>query len=431
MPLPTLLVIIALGTGELASFELGSPLESEMSPEARVELVLADYDLHRYLLFDLDPGEASAALKARLERGNLRPSDLVHLIQALGMAGRPQSADAVEKYIGHSNPAICLAAIRSLGQMGRFSSIPLIQPYLQHVDPQFRRAALIALGKFGKPELIPELEAAGKRDPQLIPLVQEAKRRIDAIAKQDFAAFVSAVIGTDEWADIYPLLMFTWRILMNLLPDSQRGLEIRLRASQILTWGRMRRASQAFTAIVANPEEPAELRMQAIIALGRCRIRSSAVQLIELLNAPEQSVQLAAITSLGQLGVPAALPPLLKKWNDHGGAYRDTIRLALRRSCSLSGTEYLTDLLQKDSTFSGAKIYFIDPGLSLFDSFRPELLDPWLIGPAASARRDAVLLFAFFGRRADAARLEPLRSDPDPRTRDVAERALKLLVLRE
>jgi hypothetical protein len=427
MPLPTLLVVIVFGTGELASLELGSPLEPDLLPSARVELILADYELRRDLLREMDPPDASEALAARLQRGALRPTDLLHLIQALGTVGMPQGSDAVEKHIGDPNPAIRLAVIRSLGQMGKFSNIALIRPYLQDADPEFRRTAVIALGKFAKPEVIPELESAASRDPKLIPLVQDAKRRIDAMTKEDYGAFVDAVIGTNEWEDIYSLFMMAWHPLVDRLSDKQQSLAVRMRAVQMIGWGHMRRASQALTAIVADPLEPPELRLQAIVALGRCRIRSSVGQLIPFLNAPEQSVQLAAITSLGQLAVSAAIEPLVKKWNDRGGIYRETIRLALRRSCSLSGTEALTDLLMKDAALTDAKIYFVDPSLNLFDSLRPGLLDPWLLVPSSPARRDAALLLAFFGRRKDAAKLDPLRSDPDPLIRDLAERAAKRL----
>jgi HEAT repeat protein len=427
MPLPTLLVVIVLGTGELASIELGQPLDPEITPETRVELILADYDSRRDLIWDLDPAEASAAFKARLERGNLRPGDLIHVIQALGVAGRPTASEAVEKYIGDPSSALRLAVIRSLGQMGKFSSVPLIEPFLQNADPQFRRAALIALGKFGKPELIPDLEAAAKRDAALIPLVQDAKRRVDSIAKQNFPAFVDAVIDTDEWEDILPLLMVTWRPLIDLLAQKQRGPVVRLRAAKMLAWGHMRRAGQNLSAIVADPLDPADLRLQAIIALGRCRIRSSAPQLIALLNSPDQTVQSAAITSLGQLGVAEALDPLLKKWNDRGGANREALRLAIRRSCSVSGSELLKDLLATNGSLASSKIYFIDPSLNLTDSFHTDLIDPWLSAASPSARGDAALLLSFFGGPADAPKLERLRSDPDLANRELADRGVKRL----
>jgi hypothetical protein len=427
MPVPTLLVVIVLGTGELASLELGQPLDPEITPETRVELILADYDTRRDLIWDLDPGEASGAFQARLERGSLRPGDLIHVIQALGVAGRPTASESVEKYIGDPSPAVRLAVIRSLGQMGKFSSIPLIQPFLQNADPQFRRAALIALGKFGKPELMPDLEAAAKRDPVLIPLVQDARRRIDSIAKQNFPAFVDAVIDTDEWEDILPLLMVTWRPLVDLLAQKQKGPTVRLRAVKMLAWGHMRRAGENLSAIVADALEPADLRLEAIIALGRCSIRSSAQQLIALLNAPDQTVQLAAITSLGQLGVPQTLDPLLKKWNDRSGAYRESLRLAIRRSCSVSGSEFLKDLLETGGNLAFSKIYFIDPSLNLTDSFRPEVIDPWLAAGSSSARRDAALVLSFFGGPAEASKLDRMRSDTDLANREIADRGLKRL----
>ena len=426
MPLPTLLVVIVLATGELASFELGPPLEPEFTPDARVQFILADFDARTDLLWDTDPATASQALLDRLDRGSLNPTDLIHLIQALGIVGRPLGAPAVEKLLTNPDPAVRLASIRSLGQMAKFSSIPLIEPFLNDANPQVRRTALVALGKFGKPELIPKLEEAARRDPTLLPLAQEAKRRITAISSKNFPAFVDALIDTDEYMDLLPLLMFTWEPLVELLPQKDRGVRVRRRAVKLLGLGRMRKASPQLTAILADPLEPPELRLETVVALGRCRIRSSADLLIGLLNSPDQSFQDAALVSLGQLGVPQALGPLLKKWNDRGGALRERIRLALLRS-STAGSDLLADLLANGSAFSYQRILLIDSSLSLTESFRVELVEPWMTNPSASVRRDAALLLAFLGRRSDAPKLERMRSDPDPANREIGERALRRL----
>lgn len=427
MPLPTLLVVIVLATGELASFNLGPSLDPDLTPDVRVQFILADFDARIDLLWDMDPTTASQALLDRLGRGSLSPTDQAHVIQALGIVGRPLGAPSVERFVTHPDMGIRLASIRSLGQMGKFSSIPLIEPYLSDANPQFRRTALIALGKFGKPDLIPKFEDAARRDSSLLPLAQDAKRRTTAIAGKNFPAFVDAVLPTDEYRDLLPLLMVTWQSLVDLLPQKDRGPLVRLRATKLLGLGRMRRASQNLTAIVADPQEPADLRLEAVVALGRCRIRSSADQLIALLNSPEQPFQDAAITSLGQLGVPEALDPLLKKWNDRGGSLRERIRLAVLRSSTVAGSELLADLLASDSPFSYKRIVVIDSSLNLTDSFRLELIEPWLTNSSPSVRRDAALLIAFLGRRADAPKLERMRSDPDAANRELAERALRRL----
>ena len=427
MPLPTLLVVIVLASGELASFELGPPLDADFSPEARVEFILADFDARTDLLWDMDLFVASQTLLERLDRGSLDPSSQIHLIRALGMVGIPLAADSVEKFITNPNPAIRLAVVRSLGQMAKFSTIPLIQRYLNDPDPQFRRAAVIALGKFGKTELIPVLETAAKQDPSLLPLVQNASRRITSSSTKNFSEFVDAVLPTDEYEDILPLLMFTWQPLVRTLSQKDRGPQVRQRAVRLLSLARVRRASQALTAIVADPQEPSNLRLQAVIALGRCRIRSSADQLIALLNSPDHALQDATITSLGQLGVPQALDPLLKKWNDRGGSLRERIRLALRHSATLSGTETFSEALANDSTLSLQRVILVDASFNLTESFRTELIDPWLTNPAPSVRRDAILLLAFLGGRVDAPKIHRMTGDPDPANRELADRALRRL----
>jgi HEAT repeat protein len=427
MPLPTLLVIIVLATGELASFELGPSLDPDLTPDMRIQFILADFDARTDLLWEMDPTTASQALVDRLQRGSLSPNDLIHVIQALGIVGRPLGAPAVEKFITHPELSIRIAAIRSLGQMGRFSDIPLIELDLNDANPEVRRTALIALGKFGKLELIPKLEDAARREPALFPLAQDAKRRTTALAAKNFPAFVDAVIPTDEYDDLLPLLMVTWQPLVELLSQKDRGPVVRRRAVRLISLGRVRKASPKLTAIVADRQEPPELRLEAVIALGRCRLRSSREQLIALLNSPEPFFQDAAITSLGQLGVPEALDPLLKKWNDRGGALRERIRLAVRRSSSVSGSDLLAGLLANDSALSYKTIIVMDSSLNLTESFRVELVEPWLMNPSSVVRRDAALLLAFLGRRADAPKLERMRSDPEPANRELAERALRRL----
>lgn len=426
MPLPTLLVIIVLATGELTSFELGPPLEPDLPPDDRVQFILADFDARTDFLWDMDPTATAQALLRHIDTPR-NPNDQIHVIQALGVVGRPLGAPAVEKFVAHPNPALRLAAIRSLGQMGKFSSIPLIEPYLQNAEPLVRRTALVALGKFGKPEVIPELQAAARRDALLVPLELDAERRINSAASKSFAAFVDALIDTDEYEDLLPMLMFTWESLRDLLPHQERGVRARRRAVKILSLGRMRNASQQLASIVADPQEPPELRLEAVVALGRCRIRSSGDLLVSLLNSPDSAFQDAAITSLGQLGVPQAVDPLLKKWNDRGGALRERIRLALRRSATDSGSEMLAGLLASDSALAYTRVLVIDPSLNLTDAFRAESIEPWLGSPTASVRRDAILLLAFFGRRADASKLEQSRSDPDSGNRELAERAYRRL----
>lgn len=430
MELLLTLVVIVLSTGELAFLEFGRPIDPKLSIELHLKEILADYENKRDELWDLPLSDSVPILLRFLENAESNPKRLVNIIHALGWLGRPQGSNPVKKYLTHSNSEVPLATIRSLGQMGSFSSIPRIELYLNHRDRSFRRSAIIALGKFGKTSVLPGLRAAAGNDAELLRLVEHAQNRISAIAASDFAALVDVLIETDEYEDLMALFMFVWRPVMNILFDSRSSNSARVHATRLLSLGRARKAGRRMSTIMANKKESIKLRLEAVKGVGRCKITSAVDELIKMLYGSDFQLQEAAVNSLGQIGKPKAFKPLIDKWEDSNSDFRKKIRLAIRRLCQVSGTEFLTELLRKKKSLEAEGIYFIDDDLRLFEKYQGELIHGLLNSESVEARRDAALLLIFFGQREDAEKLEKMKEqEEDAVNREIATRGFYKLTV--
>jgi HEAT repeat protein len=417
-----MLAILELKTGKLAYFEFGDPLDPKRDAEAHLRWVLADYTNRRDEQWCLSPPVGDPVLVRLLEEAGNQPEKLLPLIRALGWYGIPESSLLVSKYLGHHNVEIKLAAIKSLGQMGLYDSIRDIWPFLDNPERTFRRVALVALGKFGKKEVLPKLEATAGSDAKMQPLFEQAERRIEAVASGELAAVVEAVIGTDEYEDLLVFIVFAWESVAMILSDRKRTNLVRCRAARLLGLGRVRKATRALITILNDTTETVELQVQVAIALGRLEAWKALDILILRLNSTEPTLQEAVVVSLGQIGKPQAFAPLLKQWDERSGALREKIRLAVRQLCSVSGTQLLTDMLKRNALLSTPGIYFIEDSLDLSQNYRSDLVDFQLNSKRIEARRDAILLLAYFGQRDDADKLAKLsQQDEDSTNRDMAQ----------
>jgi len=417
-----MLAILELKTGNLAYFEFGDPLDPKRDAEAHLRWVLADYANRRDEQWRLSPPLGDPVLVRLLEGAGNQPEKLLPLIRALGWYGIPESSMLVSKCLSHPSAEVKLAVIKSLGQMGFYDSMGQIWPFLDHSERTFRRVALIALGKFGKKEVLPKLEATAKSDASMQPLFAQAERRIEAVASGVLAAVVEAVIGTDEYDDLLVFIVFAWESVAVILSDRKRTNLVRRRAARLLGLGRVRKATRALVTILNDATETVELQVEIAIALGRLEAWKAIDVLIMRLDSIEPSLQEAAVTSLGQIGKPQAFAPLLKQWDERDGALREKIRLAVRRLCAASGTQLLTDMLHRNAVLPTPGAYFIEDNLALSRKYRGDLVDFQLNSKSIEARRDAILLLAYFGQRADADKLGMLsRQDEDPKNREIAQ----------
>jgi HEAT repeat protein len=415
---------------QLAYFEFGHPLEPTRDAEAHLRWVLADYDRRRDEQWSVPPPEGAAILDRPLSEAGDEPARLLPIIRALGWYGIPESSPDLWKYLLHPRDEIKLATIKSLGQQGLYDSIGRLWPLLDHPQREFRHAAFIALGKFGRREVILKLEEVAGRDPELrFPLAQ-ARARIEAAAAEDWARLVEVVIGTNEYEDLVALMIFVWQPTAAILTDGRRPEVVRRRAARLLGLGRARRSMRSLLSVATSPTEPLALRVEAVIALGRLRTPKAVDDLIPLVRSREPSLQEAAIVALGQIGEPRALGTLLEHWDDRGGALRESLRLAARRLCSISGLELLTDLLRRRTPIQAGAVYIIDDRLNLHRAYRSGLVDAQLNHSQLETRRDALLLLGVYGGRSDADNVEKLlRRETDESMRELAQLILDRLRL--
>ncbi|MEJ7714129.1 MAG: HEAT repeat domain-containing protein [Pyrinomonadaceae bacterium] len=299
--------------------------------------------------------------------------------------------------------------------------MPRLEPFPGRPGSGFRRAAIVGLGKSIEPSVLPGLRPrrAGTPSPQA--LVAQARRKIAAIQARDLRAYVNAIIESDEYYDLIRMLEVAWEHVAEIMVDRERSPVVRRRAVRLLYLARVPMAKEPLTKIVAGEDELLEVRLQAVVGVGRCRAQEAVEPLIKLLDNPDASLRDAAITSLGQIGKPRALDPLLSKWDARGGALRGMTLLAIRRLCAKSGTVLLTDLLEQNGELVSHGIYFIDDSLALTREYRNDYVNAELKSPEAEARRDAALLLAFFGKRSDAGKLALMgKIDPDATNREIA-----------
>ena len=416
-----LLALVRFSSGDIACLDFGRPLEPTLTTEERVRGILADFDRRKFELLDIGFSKAVPTLVHILEASGTNPSAIIPAIRALGYLGRPQGAEAVARHIHHPDARVRLAAIRSLGQMGKFETVPLVEAYLTSNDHAERREAIVALGKFAKPELIPEIERAAGSDGELLQLVDEARWRIGAtitaIRTNDFREFVETLIRTDEYEDILPLFMFAWRPVLSILGDTSSSAQLRWRALELVWAARARRASEHLYKILADPSQPADVRLLAVETFGRIAARSAVERLIELMNSPEPRMLETCIDALGRIGDPRALTPLLERWDERAGSLRDRLRLALSRLCSRSrsGVDALLEPLKTYQPREVAEVIIITEANAVIRGYRHGMIDTELMAASVEARRDATLLLATFGTKADFDTLMQIaNSDSDP-----------------
>lgn len=409
--------------GELLYFEFGQPLDPYLALEPRVRFVLADFENRRELLVDGSISQAVALLVQWLGEAGQDADRAIPILRALGFLRSANGADAVAAYLHHALPEVQTEAILAIGRIGSLEHLPVLEPFIAAPHPEVRRVAIVALGKSLNPDIFPALEVAAGADLELQELVEQGRRRQQAYERLDMRAFTYAVIATDEYEDLMRLLEATASYVIEMIADRQQPVVYRIRAVRLASLVRLLRARGALTVILADPAEPIELRREAAVAAGRCKAHPAVSSLIGYLDSSDARLQDAAITALGQIRLPEAVPPLLGHWNMRGGEAHERIRLAVRRIAKTPGTDLLIRLLRAGARWSPRDVYFISDTLRLRPEYRPGLLDTELASSNLEARRDAILLLAFLGGPEEAMKLAPVTEDPDHTNRELASAA--------
>lgn len=401
-------VVLKLTSSDLIALEFGQPVDPVRSAEAYIKWMIKDYAVRREALWDVLLVDTQDVLLALLREAGERAADLVPILAAVGALGRPEGVELVAGYLSHKDDDIKRTAIRSLGQMGSFSSIEPLRRFLYQPNADLRREAFIALGKFGKEHVLPDLKTVSDREPALHKLYPEVYERLMASAVLDMQRMVEIAIDTDDYEDLMAFLMHAWRAWLDLLVQRRQREEIRVRAARLLGLGRVRKAGRYMCPMLEDPSEPLSLKLELIIALGRCKIRAAFDGLVRWLSYEDPAYQDAAVTSLGQLGKQEALEPLLEKWNMRDDAFRRRIMLALRRLCLRQGSDSVIDSMRQGLTIQPEAVHIIADDLSHSRQYEADLIHPYIDSDDPAKRHDAALVMAICGGSQDEERLNVL-----------------------
>lgn len=410
-------VLAALSSGELAFFEFGRPLDPEPDPRTHVLWILERYEERRAAFFDrLGPwGQTLHALLAE----PASEARLAATIRALGFLGDLDAPSPLTRYLAHPARDVRAATIEAIGRIGE-AELERLEPFVRDPDPVLRRAAILALGRTHDETGLAELERAAAGDPALAAALSGYRARLRAVEAGDGRGLLRAMLASAEYEDVLPMAGYVWEQLGAIAVDAAESERVRERALWAVTLPCIGKVRREIAEILDDPTAPEGLRQLATVGAGRCRARRALRRLIERAAGDDRDVGRAAITSLGQLGSPRALNPLLAMWADADAETRRELRLALRRLCHASGARLLEEWLE-GAARPAARLYAIDDALGLDVDLRSERIRPLLADPDPGARRDAVLLLTWLGASGAAAALEPLaESDPDEELRRLA-----------
>jgi HEAT repeat protein len=210
------------------------------------------------------------------------------LVDLAGMLGNRDAVPALVRLLGPErrsppgDPKVAAAAAVALGRLGDARALPALAPLSEHPSSRLRAAATWALGRLGDPRAEQPLLTAS-RDP-----------------RPDIRAL--ALLG-----------------LGRLAPEASRGL---------------------FTAVVADPGAPVDVRRAALVALARRADEPPVARLPELLESPDPGTAACAALALGRLATPAGLPAL---WQRALLGPADVRRLARRALALHLGREAVPD----------------------------------------------------------------------------------------
>jgi hypothetical protein len=122
------------------------------------------------------------------------------------------------------------------------------------------------------------------------------------------------------------------------------------------------------------------------------------------------------------------LEPLLACWEAVDAALRGRLQLASYRLRTTSGVDALLEPLKTYQPREIADAVFVSDSLQLSRGYQAAAIAPYLDSSLTEARRDALLLLATFGTKADSAQLHTAsKTDADPVNREIARLGVERL----
>jgi HEAT repeat protein len=235
---------------------------------------------------------------------------------ALAQIGDARAFDALLGLIGHSDAAVRQAAIAALNSLGHPDMPSRLVALLQDSDPLVRESAVKIAGYFAFDECVTLLlerchdaeENVRRAAIELVPYLDDAAV-IDTLvqtledASPKVRASAARALGQMEGAIAFPYLL-------NALNDSDAW--VRYYAARAIGWHGYPEAMDRLEELLLC--DPAyHVRAAAIEALGRVGGAHAVSLLASLVETADSNSDLvrAALTALGEIGHPNALPPLL------------------------------------------------------------------------------------------------------------------------
>jgi len=308
----------------------------------------------------------------------------------LAKLGDRRAFEALLGLLGHPNAAVRQAVIGALNSLGHPDMPRRLIPLLGSANPHERESAVKIAGYFGfeqckallferchdpneqvrraAVEHLPYLD-----DPQVLPALAQAlsddRPRVRAAAAQ--------ALGQVEGADSLPHLL-------NALRDADPW--VRYFAAKATGRRRYSGALDSLSRLLEADEAP-HVRLAAVEALGQIGGERAAVILAPLVQATDVELAQAALTALGSIRHPAALPPLLAALRLPQAKLRLAALHGLSRDGSAEMIEPLRGVIATDSDQNIAQAAIA--ALSRLD--KPEAVTTLVGLTAKSAHRPAIV----------------------------------------
>ncbi len=239
---------------------------------------------------------------------------LVPTAGALAQIGDRRAFEPLLELLGHPHAVVRQAVISAINSLGHPEMPARAAHLLQDENPRVRESAARIAGYFGYDECV-DLLFAACRDADAA-VRQAAVENIVYLEDERVVPTLTAVLGEDEasvrQAAVRALVFVepraAWPLLLAALEDDATW--VRYFAARVLgqigfveAWQPLARLAQADPAF--------QVRVAAMEGLGALGGVTAVTVLAPFIEAEEPDLARAAVTALGQVAHPAALPPLL------------------------------------------------------------------------------------------------------------------------
>lgn len=320
---------------------------------------------------------AAEALTQIPDKGVVRPliellkdeDPQVRALVAGGLARHPDPRAVGTLVIALDDPyfEVRINSIQALGEIGNESAVPKLLRFLADDNPQVQIASAEALGKLGNPDAVPKLlelldaRAHQPEEHRLTGKIVDALRRI-----RDGRA-VLPLIDLLELDD----RRLRQRVVeaLGVIGDksARRAIEKTLKTDES---EEVRSAAAkalgdlgdngAIPALQAALAESADVRVKAVIALGKLEAEAALPEVRQMLIDPLPQVRYQAATILGELGGADAIPSLEPLLLDSDNMVKRAAKKALEALGDTRSDAEITKSLKKSKRSRSQRNFLVD-----------------------------------------------------------------------